>query len=80
MRPNHHPPDVSMFHETEMNVIGLAGKVSFVAQRALPIAALPNAGGMGLSETKQVRQPSRFADEFRYRSTHNSKISAFSAP
>jgi hypothetical protein len=35
-----------MFHGIEMNVIGVAGKVSFVALRVLPIAALPNAGGM----------------------------------
>jgi hypothetical protein len=43
MWPIRYPSDVPVFYRIEMNVIGVAGKISVIAQCVLPIAALPNA-------------------------------------
>ena|SRR5215207_5435888 len=43
MRPILHAANQPVFHRIEMNVIGVAREVALVAQRMLPIAALPDA-------------------------------------
>ena len=43
MRPIGYAHDVSVLHRIEMNVINMAFEIRVIANRVLPIAALPNA-------------------------------------
>src|SRR5205085_12008393 len=43
VRPIDYPRDVPMLHRIEMDVIDMALEIRFVANRMLPIAALPDA-------------------------------------
>src|SRR5882672_7724953 len=43
IRPVSHPRDMAVLYRIEMDVIDVAGKIVFIAQRMLPIASLPNA-------------------------------------
>jgi hypothetical protein len=43
MRPVSYPRDMAVLHRIEMDVIDVTREIAFVAQRVLPITALPDA-------------------------------------